>query len=295
MAEANLKAWFKVEMTFEGGRVDDPKDPGGRTAYGVTQRVYNGYRKARGLPIRDVWLIETREIVDIYKTGYWDKVWGDRLPDGLDIVVADGAINSGVSQAVKWLQRALGVRVDGIMGDATLTAANAVNDVDTLIGRVIAAREAFLRALKTFKRFGKGWIRRTQQLKALGQHYARGSVGPAPAVAFMSGMNAKAVLESAKATPPKLDALWSAGTSTGVLAQVTSTLEPLQNIERIAHLLTIVTVLGVVLGVAGGAYSWWARQRSAKINAALDIRPQTPDADNDDAPPEGLHDAMEAA
>jgi lysozyme family protein len=94
MAEANLKPWFKVEMTFEGGRVDDKADPGGRTAYGVTQRVYNGWRRARKLPIRDVWLIEVSELVDIYKTGYWDKVWGDRLPEGLDIVVGDGAINS---------------------------------------------------------------------------------------------------------------------------------------------------------------------------------------------------------
>ncbi|MHB2205080.1 glycoside hydrolase family 108 protein [Methylobacterium sp. CM6257] len=295
MAEANLKPWFKVELTFEGGRVDDKADPGGRTAYGVTQRVYNGWRKARRLPVRDVWLIETAEIVDIYKTGYWDKVWGDRLPEGLDIVVADGAINSGVSQSVKWLQRALGVRIDGVMGDATLTAANLVNDVDTLIAKVIAARESFLRALKTFKRFGKGWLRRTQQLKDLGQHYARGLVGPAPAVAFFSGMNAKALLESAKPSPPKLDAVWSASTSTGILAQITQTLEPLQNIERIAHLLTAITVIGVLLGIAGGLYSWWARQRSAKLAQALDLRPSLPSNDNDEAPPEGLHDAMEAA
>ena len=50
MAEANLKPWFKVEMTFEGGRVDDPADPGGRTAYGVhaasLQRVSEGQEPA---------------------------------------------------------------------------------------------------------------------------------------------------------------------------------------------------------------------------------------------------------
>lgn len=293
MAEANLKPWFKVEMTFEGGRVDDKADPGGRTAFGVTQRVYNGYRRARKLPIRDVWLIETSELVDIYKTGYWDKVWGDRLPEGLDIVVADGAINSGVSQSLKWLQRALGVRVDGIMGDATLTAAEAVNDVDALIAKVISFRNAFLRALRTFKRFGKGWTRRTAQLQALGQHYARGSVGPAPAVSFMDGMSAKAVLESAKSGPPKLDAIWSAGTSSGILAQVTQTLEPLQNIQRIATLLSIITVVGVLLGVAGGLYSLWARKRSAKIAEALDLKPRNPV--NDNVPPDGLHDAFEEA
>lgn len=293
MAEANLKAWFKVEMTFEGGRVDDPKDPGGRTAFGVTQRVYNGYRKARGLPIRDVWAIETREIIDTYKTGYWDKVWGDRLPDGVDIVVADGAINSGVSQAVKWLQRALGVRVDGIMGDATLTAAQAA-DARQLIKDIIARREAFLRSLRTFKRFGKGWIRRTQQLQAMGLNLADGDA-TAPQIARFADMGRKARLEDAKPAPPKLDAVWGAGTGTGALAQVTSTLEPLQNIERIAHLLTAITVIGVLLGIAGGIYSYWARNRTHEINDALDTRPALPSNDNDDAPPDGLHDAMEAA
>lgn len=293
MAEANLQPWFKVEMTFEGGRVDDKADPGGRTAFGVTQRVYNGYRRARKLAIRDVWLIDVKELVDVYKTGYWDKVWGDRLPEGLDIVVGDGAINSGVSQSVKWLQRALGVRVDGIMGDATLMAANAVNDVDALISRIIGFRNAFLKALRTFKRFGKGWLRRTSQLETLGQHYARGSVGPAPAVAFMAGMSAKAVLESAVKAPPKLDALWSAGTSSGVLAQVTSTLEPLQNIERIATLLQIVTVVGVLLGIGGGLYSLWARKRANRINQALDLRPVQPT--NDNIPLEGVDEAFEAA
>ena len=294
MAAANLKPWFKVEMTFEGGKVDDRADPGGRTAYGVTQRVYNGYRRARNQPIRDVWLIEAREIVDLFKTNYWDKVWGDRLPDGVDVVVADGAINSGVGQSIKWLQRALGsVRVDGVMGDATLKACEAA-DPRQLIKDIIARREAFLRSLKTFRRFGKGWLRRTAQLETLGLNMADGGM-TTPAVSKFADMGRKARLEDAKALPPKLDAVWGAGTGTGALAQVTSTLEPLQNIERIAHLLTAITVIGVMLGIAGGIYSYWARHRSHEINDALDIRPSIPSNDNDEAPLEGLDDAMEVA
>jgi hypothetical protein len=52
-------------------------------------------------------------------------------------------------------------------------------------------------------------------------------------------------------------------------------------------------VIGVLLGVCGGLYSLWARKRSARINEALDLRPAHPT--NDNIPPEGLDDALEAA
>jgi len=286
MAATNFRVWFKTELVFEGGKVDHPRDPGGRTNMGVTQRVYNGFRKARNLPTRDVYGIEAAEVAAIYKTGYWDKVWGDRLPDGLDVVVADGAINSGVSQSLKWLQRALGVRVDGIMGDATLTAAEAVSDMGALIDRVIAHREAFLRALRTFKTFGKGWLRRTAQLRNLGRLIASGEPanGRVVSLTALPGMNAKASLEDAKKALPKLDALWGAGSSTGILAQATSALEPLQNLERVATLLAVVTAVGTVLAIAGGAWAWYARRKTAELNEALDVRPDTPANDNADEP-----------
>jgi hypothetical protein len=44
-------------LVREGGKVDNPKDPGGRTNQGVTQRVYNGWRTRSHLPVRDVYLI----------------------------------------------------------------------------------------------------------------------------------------------------------------------------------------------------------------------------------------------
>jgi lysozyme family protein len=304
MSATNFRIWVKTELVFEGGKVNHPADLGGKTNMGVTQRVYNGYRKARSQPTQDVYAIAAAEVADIYKTGYWDKVWGDRLPEGLDVVVADGAINSGVSQSVKWLQRALGVRVDGIMGDATLTAASSIENTDALIAKVCNLRLAFLRALKTFRTFGKGWTRRVDQLRGLGQKLAFGDVGPNPTAGlqFVANMNRKASLEDAKAAPPKLDALWGAGTGTGALAQATAALEPLQGITVVSKMLTIVTVLGVLLAVGGGIWAWYARQRTAKLNDALNIRPETPANENADvelAPkpelPAGIEDLAEAA
>ena len=304
MAAQNLRIWFKTELVFEGGKVDHPADPGGRTNMGVTQRVYNGWRKARKLAVRDVYQIEAAEVLDIYKTGYWDKVWGDRLPDGVDVVVADGAINSGVIQSVKWLQRALGVRVDGQMGDATLSACLAHENKDLLVAQITDNREAFLRALKTFRTFGKGWIRRITQLETLGQKLATGSIGPNAKLSLVStpGANRKASLEDAKAAPPKLDALWGAGTGTGVLAQATAALEPLNALPRVGTFLTILTVLGVLLAAGGAAWAWHARRKTEALNDALNLRPTTPVNDNDAPPvtvvsdlPAGMNELLEAA
>ena len=110
-------------LAHEGGYVDDPFDPGGATNKGITFRVYDAYRTRNGLPTRDVRAISATEVAEIYRLQYWDAVKGDELPPGLDYVLFDGAVNSGPSQSIKWLQRALGdVAVDGQIGQATLAA-----------------------------------------------------------------------------------------------------------------------------------------------------------------------------
>ena len=67
--------------------------------------------------------ITDAQLEHIYKTGYWDKCQCDALPDGVDYVVFDQAVNSGPGQSVKWLQAAVGVAVDGAIGPQTIAAA----------------------------------------------------------------------------------------------------------------------------------------------------------------------------
>ena len=113
-------------LVHEGGKVDHPADPGGRTNKGVTQRVYNAWRTKSYLPLRDVYLISDLEVEAIYRFQYWDAIKGDQLPPGIGYVVLDGAVNSGPKQSAKWLQRALGFepsQVDGMIGSVTLNAA----------------------------------------------------------------------------------------------------------------------------------------------------------------------------
>lgn len=95
---------LKLTLHFEGGKVDDPDDPGGRTAYGVTQRVYDGWRKAHTLPVRDVYLIEPAEREAIYLQGYWRPAGCQFLDWPLAALVFDAAVNHGRARALQFLR-----------------------------------------------------------------------------------------------------------------------------------------------------------------------------------------------
>ena len=106
-------------LKWEGGWSNHPRDPGGPTMRGIIQRVYDGWRDNHGLPRRSVREIADHELRDIYRRSYWDQVRGDELPPGVDLAVFDFAVNSGPARAAKYLQRVLGVKVDGHIGPAT--------------------------------------------------------------------------------------------------------------------------------------------------------------------------------
>lgn len=149
----------KWREAYEGGFVDHPEDPGGATNYGVTQRVYDNFRDSHGVERRSVRYITDTEVDEIYRQQYWNPILGDQLPSGVDLAVHDYAVNSGVPKAVKDLQRILGVTVDGHLGIITL-AESKKRDPKQLITQLCQARMAFLKRLKHWKHFGRGWTRR---------------------------------------------------------------------------------------------------------------------------------------
>lgn len=264
-------------LVHEGGWSNHKADPGGATMKGVTQRVYDAFRDRRGEERRSVRLIEDPELQAIYRRQYWDAIRGDSLPDGVDYVVFDGAVNSGPAQSVKWLQRALGtVKVDGMIGEATLAAAEAYPDHDKLIALILDRRLAFLKALKTWGTFKGGWSARVDQVEQIGQAWATGSVGPKPV--FFAGGNAKATIDQAKALPAKglADASAGAGVSSGslggVLEAARQQLDPLASTSTVIGFVVTALVVTGVLMTAGGfawrAYASWRRRARAD---ALDL------------------------
>lgn len=163
MSAINFRPSLALVLAHEGGYVNHPRDPGGPTNQGVTQRVYDAYRDYHRQRRQSVKAVLSSEVSDIYNKNYWKLVRGDSLPVGLDYCVFDFAVNSGVSRAVRYLQRAIGVVDDGVLGMISMAALDKLckqDGCETLIAQYCANRLAFLRNLGTFPTFGKGWTRR---------------------------------------------------------------------------------------------------------------------------------------
>lgn len=180
MSASSFDEALKRVLVHEGGFSDHPADPGGATMKGVTQRVYDGWRKRNGKPTRSVRHITEAELKAIYRQQYWDVIRGDDLPAGLDYCTFDAAVNSGTAQAAKWLQRALGVTADGQIGEATLAVARTAKAAP-VINSACDKRLAMLRSLRTWPTFGTGWSRRVADVRKIALDMA--SHAPLPPVA----------------------------------------------------------------------------------------------------------------
>ncbi len=163
---------LRIILRFEGGYSNDPKDPGGPTNRGITQKTYDAWRKAHGLPLQDVRYITNDEVRAIYREGYWQAAHCDSLPAPLNVVIFDIAVNSGVQRALRFLQEALGVPVTGHWDRRTREAVEALQaeDVRVVVERILNLREGFYRqiALKNpnLQRFLQGWLNRINHLRS---------------------------------------------------------------------------------------------------------------------------------
>ena len=154
----NFDVAFDTLLKHEGGYSDHAADPGGKTRFGITEAVARevGYRgDMRELPLD----LAKR----IYRERYWNPIKAEQLPAAVRYAVFDAAVNSGPGQSVKWLQRALGVKDDGVIGPQTLAAANAANP-DALKMRLLGQRLRFMAGLTNWPAFSRGWAIRIASL-----------------------------------------------------------------------------------------------------------------------------------
>lgn len=154
----------------EGGLAENPNDPGGLTNYGITQGTFAAWLASQGLQSRSVRGITRDEIYRIYDTRYWRDSkcasFADTHPR-LALAHMDAAVNHGIGQAAKFLQRAVHAKDDGVIGPMTLTAIRE-SDEPTAIGRYLTQRAAFYRMLverrPQSKEFLYGWLARLRHV-----------------------------------------------------------------------------------------------------------------------------------
>lgn len=168
---SNWDKSFNLLIQSEGGFTDDARDPGNRlpdgrsgcTMWGCTQTNWEAY-VGHKVTHDDMRALTKEDVKPLYKTKYWDAVAGDQLPLGVDYAAFDFAINAGPKQSRILMQRALGVADDGAFGPKTLEAIQAA-DKAILLPKFSEAKVAFYRSLKTFPTYGKGWLKRVEEVE----------------------------------------------------------------------------------------------------------------------------------
>ena len=143
---------FDRLINLEGGYVNNPKDPGGETKFGISKRSY---------PTLNIALLNLDMARYIYKRDFWDPL-GDEAHPSIKFQAFDFAVNSGIQTSLRKLQKAIGVADDGHFGPISRQrlAAMPVSDVLFLYN---AERLDFMAMLSTWPEFSRGWVHRIAQ------------------------------------------------------------------------------------------------------------------------------------
>lgn len=149
----NFDPVFDRLIGHEGGYVNNPLDPGGETNWGISKRSY---------PNIDIKNLTRNGAKEIYRVDFWNRINGDRLPDGVSYQLFDFAVNSGIEVAVRYFQRALGVADDGHWGPVSQSAADQTSESDMILG-LNAERLEFMTKLVNWPNASRGWARRIAQ------------------------------------------------------------------------------------------------------------------------------------
>jgi len=141
---------FERVIGAEGGYVNDSRDSGGETKYGISKRAYPG---------EDIAGMTLERARELYRRDYWSPAGCDAVPDGVKFDLFDMAVNSGVKTAIRTLQRAVGTEPDGVLGPVTLQAIQSMHAA-RLVARFNGHRLQFMSSLSTWPAFGRGWANR---------------------------------------------------------------------------------------------------------------------------------------
>lgn len=160
--EWNIAVIGKVIKDSEGGFVNDPDDRGGATNYGITMQTLKEWRGGGTVTEHDVKDLSIDEARNIYYYLYVKRYKLDELPDELAEIVFDSVINHGPRGGIRILQRAVGAKDDGVIGQETVEKAKI--NIDKVYLRVIGERLKYYASIiknqPSQVKFMAGWINR---------------------------------------------------------------------------------------------------------------------------------------
>lgn len=168
---------LQFTLKWEGGYVNDDADAGGATNFGITQRVYDAFRRSQRLRIRSVAQIAKSEVNSIYFEHYWLAGHCQDMQKPLNAVHFDTCVNFGVFGATKLLQQALGVASDGIFGEVTraaLSGRDAIPVAFAICDERMAFRAERVAKHPDQKKFLEGWLRRDKALRSIVERMNQG-------------------------------------------------------------------------------------------------------------------------
>lgn len=153
---------FERLIGHEGKFTDSKADRGNWTSGKVGVGELKGTKfgiSAMTYPHLDIKSLTLAQAKEIYQRDFWDRAGADEYDGAIGYQVFDAAVNHGIENAVRFLQRAARVADDGHIGPLTLAAVRAMTITDVLM-RFNAARLQFYTNLSTWNDYGKGWARR---------------------------------------------------------------------------------------------------------------------------------------
>jgi lysozyme family protein len=255
---------------YEGGYGWDKGDPGGPTKYGVTCWDLAAYRGQKMTSMRTWAPIVKAMTLDEAEAIYWTRYalvlrYND-LPVGIDVTMFDYGVNSGVSRPVHVACAILGIPARGTVDGEMIAALKAV-DPKAFITSMDAERLAFMRRLRTWDEFGRGWSRRVGDLRT----YAN-TLLVAPAVPVdKTQPGAQSPMPKASHDDPKL----TTKVGTGVATTLPGALAGHLGGVPMSYLVAI--VVGVVL--AGVGYYFYKKYAASVANTLVtDIQKVVPGA-----------------
>ena len=149
-------------MGSEGAYKADRSDRGDWTSGIIGKGELKGTKygiSAMSYPDLDIKNLTLEDAKAIYKRDWWDKLKLEDYSAAMSYQLFDTAINSGWHNAAEILQRAIGVKDDGVIGKVTMAKLSILDNNDVLM-LFLAERLEFMTSISTWGTYGRGWARR---------------------------------------------------------------------------------------------------------------------------------------